>query len=1419
MKLPEIDFSRIRPLGAEGMRSGFEQFVCELAAEDCPAEKARFVSLHGAGGDGGVECFWTLPDGTEHGWQAKYWVIGDAVDKQQLDKSVSAALDVHPQLTKYVIAIPVDPTGPTVKRDTKLQGGATQPRPRERKSLHEKVYGSGGWLDNWKEMAADRDMAVTFEVEWATNLITRFKEIDTTGARTRFWFDAEILAARWWQDRLDEAVQAARPRYVPELSVRIPATQHALAALCGDEGWAQQVSADIARVEKLNDGLRGSAFGGREEVSEPNLTAVRALGSELVDALVRWRENPTEATAVVLQAALAAVQAAGTSAETAEMARLDAAHQSGWDTPSWRQWNAEYMVSFPAAAVDALRELNSFLAELSDRVVGPTGRLRTARNVMVTSPAGMGKTFVTLDYVCQRLRAGGPSVFLHGRHFRDGPILEQLRVLVGLPTDLNGNDVLALLDQAGKSAECPVLLVVDALNESRPRTIWRDELDTLITKINRFEHLRVVFTLRSHYRAQVLPDELVIPEIVHRGFDGVEYDAFREYADFYHLEPPAAPPIQAEFSSPLFLRLLCEAFKERGRLTLEEATIGLDELVDLLLNQINRRISNQLNAPVADQIVHQAMYALAERLGSGTHPWIDRTSAHTLLQTIWPGRTTDKSLLEALVGEGLLAEDIDPAASGPRRNVVTMAFERLGQHLVILAATSELNDQNQVHQALSAGSLRQLLRLDTEPDPGLLEALSVVLGHRGLELTAFRDQVGELQAIAASVAGLPWRSETSITEATIDCIDAALHQSKTFREAMDMLFRLAPRPGHLLNADYLDALLSARSMAAVDAFLTPWLHKTREGGGAAHRLISWARDRDISRTNPETCRLWVTALTWCTSCPDRRIRDDATIGAARLLIAHPGLVPDFLGQFLNVVDDWVTERACYAAYTALLRSGTATQWQEAAQAVWNTMFADEIPMNASLRDEARRIVEAAAERGALPADVDLTRVAPPYPSAWPTTWPTPEDVERYQEDRDNYPKLHFSCTADDFYTYIIETALRDRPGINVAAAARRILLDAVELGYEPSHHAPFDHHVLDTYGRGRSKPSWIERIGKKYQWIAFARLLGQINDHVSPARDRWSPPEPPMPGPQSTRLRQMDPTVCDAEPDAVTSPRSHVAEYAWDAYDQAPSPEAWIADDTGLPDPPVEFTGDTGPQVILAGNYDWRREAEQNKNIPTLWAHLVSLFVKTSNLNALLAELAAKDLAHAVSQVGGARYGDGFVGEYPFGQHYGAEAHIYMHEHDEAFGVPTIPTTVDIIGEYEYSLVDRISLIAPTPILFGPAPGALNWDGKSAWRDAEGRPIAAVRNVYGEGQNELTIDQDWLENWLDKQEMAIVWLELLGKDVMRDGSFHNSHPGRLLRSRARHRTAEGHIAALEPYYERIPAWHRDKTTDASTSGK
>lgn len=66
----DFDFRRIAPR-CGGQREAFEELCCQLAQRTLPGE-ARFTRLRGAGGDGGVECFADLPDGSRIGWQAKY---------------------------------------------------------------------------------------------------------------------------------------------------------------------------------------------------------------------------------------------------------------------------------------------------------------------------------------------------------------------------------------------------------------------------------------------------------------------------------------------------------------------------------------------------------------------------------------------------------------------------------------------------------------------------------------------------------------------------------------------------------------------------------------------------------------------------------------------------------------------------------------------------------------------------------------------------------------------------------------------------------------------------------------------------------------------------------------------------------------------------------------------------------------------------------------------------------------------------------------------------------------------------------------------------------------------------------------------------------------------------------------------------
>ena len=170
------DFTRIRPLHGD-RRHGFEEFCVQLARRhDAPAG-SRFVRIEGAGGDGGVECYWELVGGTKWGYQSK---LLDRLDKKQLTNSVETALRIHPTLTRYVICLPFDLSGPTGRR------GSNQKAKWE------------SYVAEWQQLASDRGLTVSFELWTESELIDRLIEIDPTGGRLRFWFDQEILGTEWF---------------------------------------------------------------------------------------------------------------------------------------------------------------------------------------------------------------------------------------------------------------------------------------------------------------------------------------------------------------------------------------------------------------------------------------------------------------------------------------------------------------------------------------------------------------------------------------------------------------------------------------------------------------------------------------------------------------------------------------------------------------------------------------------------------------------------------------------------------------------------------------------------------------------------------------------------------------------------------------------------------------------------------------------------------------------------------------------------------------------------------------------------------------------------------------------------------------------------------------------------------------------
>lgn len=83
--------------------------------------KKSFVVVNGAGGDGGVEAYATLVNGNEIGVQAKWFTNSISTSQfNQFRKSILTALDVHPNLEKYIVCIPKDLSNSKKGKDGKI---------------------------------------------------------------------------------------------------------------------------------------------------------------------------------------------------------------------------------------------------------------------------------------------------------------------------------------------------------------------------------------------------------------------------------------------------------------------------------------------------------------------------------------------------------------------------------------------------------------------------------------------------------------------------------------------------------------------------------------------------------------------------------------------------------------------------------------------------------------------------------------------------------------------------------------------------------------------------------------------------------------------------------------------------------------------------------------------------------------------------------------------------------------------------------------------------------------------------------------------------------------------------------------------------------------------------------------------------
>ncbi len=1468
-------------------QTAFEELCCQLAAYEQVPQNSTFIRKGAP--DAGVECFWSLPNGDELAWQAKFF---DSVDKsqwEQLDKSVKTALEKHPRLISYTICLPLDRQDPRIDNQKWFMD-----------KWNEQV-------DKWKGWAKEKGKNVNW-LYWGEHEIFERLTREEHRGRYLFWFNRELFSQTWFQARLDEAVANAGARYSPELNVEL-----LIARLFDGLGRTEAFFYRLKILQEKIKQLRSTTIHSQDEISakaaseklQEHINELLTILNQLDETSVSPIDFPHLAKLASESRNIAYDYIDGLKNIENEKNKVKANQKTEQATLSY----SETYGFLRHQIYELIRELTS----LTELVESSEANLANVSALLLLGKAGTGKTHLLCDVTQNRVKLGLSTVLLLGEQFTNQEPWSQIISFLKLSCTVE--EFLGALEAAAEAKQSKALIFIDALNEGEGKKFWKKHFAGMLTTLSRFPRLGISVSVRTPYEDVVIPEHLksdpskLIREH-HEGFAKHEYQATRTFFTHYNIKRPSVPLLNPEFQNPLFLKLFCLGLKNRNMTEVPPGFYGITSVFNFLIDSVNEKLSQEefLNFDKQSEIVQKAMKKLAELMAKGNKQWLTREEAQEAVNAFLPREGYHNSLFRHLLVEGLLAEDRFYQGNDKWAEGIRFSYERFSDHLIVKYLLDEhLDISNPSQSFLLEQPLGELIKdsYNCWQNRSLIEALSIQIPERiQKELNEIAPHCANFSSIIDSFTeSLIWREPTSITEATRQYINKYVIQNENNREQLlEAFLTLSTKAKHPYNADFLHQHLKKFEMAERDAWWSIFLHYQYGEHGAVDRLVEWAwSQEDKSHIDNESMRLCAIALAWFLTTSNRFLRDRATKALVALLTSRIHLLKQLIPQFLDVNDLYVLERLFAVAYGCAMRSTNSVAIAELAQNVYHWIFENGEPIpHILLRDYARGIIEVALHHNA-DLEIDVSRIKPPYSSEWLSYIPSEEDLEKYtaqsekEQKRGLYLIEHSLSGWGDFARYVIGTNtwssrstqwsfrrlnepvpptrkeiyenfleslttqqkealnkyqnirknvdfyhqlntdkkrevfeeefteqeleevlskeehnLRKKLGkqktkifeefvipylnsphedeecFDLSIAQRWIFWKVLELGWTVERFGDFDSRVNDTDGRRESKKA--ERIGKKYQWLAYHEFLARLSDNFEFKVDRWNENDKSYQGTWQLSVRDIDPS-CLLKATETKNWNNHSQSWwfplKYEAWNATPNHIEWLHNKTDLPsvEPLIKVINpNNNSQWLVLENYDsWDEPTpvgEDPYNFPRrrIWYMIKSYIVSKEDIDCLYKWAIQEDFigrwmpeSHELYQI--------FLGEFFWSSAFEYYNIPYFHHDGWTQGYNSkIPRNILVSTDkylkesstFDCSVDDSYNIYLPCQWLVENM--NLHWNGEERhFLNEEGDLIAFDPSVREAGSNACLIQYEALLSYLNKNDYDILWT-LLGEKILLNGS-------------------------------------------------
>ena len=1086
------------------------------------------------------------------------------------------------------------------------------------------------------------------------------------------------------------SIHSAGPRYTPATDSAAPNLEIKALELAIEGLACGQVVR--GRAKELHDLIEKTSTDLRRTITTPYSRSLRTP-SRLLKALTLLTQcPPNEGRHIVMKARAATRRLQSTNQKLSNT--LYRAQEQHKDELKKTTADSTATESFRPDPISEKLNMYAYEARKYERTTGellefldsPACDFQFNNAALLLGLWGTGKTHFLCDLAARRTKAGLVSLLVLAKDFSPGQDIGQSLATFTCLTQ-NFEELASALNTLGKASGERAFLMIDGVNES-DHEVWGNGIGALLATARRFPYLGIIISCRQPFESLIFKssDLKRLVKLSHKGFEDIEFDAQSEFFKYYDIPLPEIPLLAEEFSRPLTLKIMCEAFhdlprkeQKKGFAGLASGQRGMTFVLERFVNRRARNLEKEFGLPPRfcwalikgdDHVPDLKLSGIAPCMASFFKEYVGRNQC---LELIRERRLTRKlriatKLLKRLVSEGLLVEDVvwNSEDKGGPLKVVKLPYQRFSDHIIARSLLRQLDTRSasSIRKTLENGPLNRLFAF-SHPNypqfefPGWVEALIVefpertknVLPPDERELFFYLPESSkDLSAYYKPfVGGLFWRSGESISTQTDKIVGTYIWQKDIYAatEMIEAMLAVATKPEHPYNAIRLYSNLAEKPLPERDRHWSEFLRK-RNNSSTVERLIRWFETRTPHGLSDASALNQIVLLSLILTTTDRTLRDRITRTLLILGEQFPMALFRHTVDSLEFNDPYVPERmlaACYGVAMSLSRglktsSFTRTLCKLAGILAKKLFFpgGNHHTTHVLIRDYALGIIDLARK-------ADPRCISDRY---------TQHLIHPFRAVRSPFPNDRSIKEADceavrdaihmDFGNYTIGHLVRDRGNYDMnhhgyKKIKRKIEWRIANLGYRSNDFKVIDRIIgTDNWNRDSSSQGKVDRYGKKYSWIAYFEMYGYLQQKGLLPHGR-----------QSERCSD-----CDIDPSFPDPPKKWLPQLKPLFTMSYEDPVRWIKEGPA-PDyvdllQPRSVDGIDGPWVLLNGFIN----ESSNSDPRELFTFLRGLFILPKVLRRIRVEFDAR--AYPGNQIipnPGQDYYT-FGGEVPWSHRYGA---------------------------------------------------------------------------------------------------------------------------------------------------------------------